>query len=181
MAAYVRRPPAGLGLLELLLAIVVGALALAGVLLLFGHADAEQKSTETLAEMQDMIAVIHQIYASAGSTAYKGLDIPTLYNSGLMPRKEFASETVIQFPDGFITSIDGASSVGDTDNVVNFWIQGVSRAGCLLLGSANMGAEIEDRNVNGYDYGTGQYSPDELTTEGWCKDGNVNEVGFNVY
>lgn len=159
----------GVGLLELLLGVFIGAIILAAAVMLFGNSHQKVVEAEMRQELMDIIRVTHEMYDNQAN--YDDISPTMLYSSGDMPRKWKNGDT-LWVPGGGIV---GMSAQGKRFNVT---LYGLSRQSCLAAARINLvplavAAEINDT------VSTDDGSPVDIQTANTaCGDSN-NHVGWN--
>ncbi|KXV02035.1 hypothetical protein AD929_04320 [Gluconobacter potus] len=168
-----RRFRRGIGLLETLLALFIGGLIIAGIMLLFANANSGQNVNDTLTELGDVQGAVHSAYN--GSNNYSTLTTQVLAQSGLLPKKWSSDNSTIINPFHGTLTLAPATINGGTDNAFSVTMASVPDSACSQLLTMDYGSGLLDHTVDGTDLGTSPGTPDQLQM---CTSGNSNNHTF---
>lgn len=163
----------GVGLLELLLALFIGALIIAGVMLLFANANSGQAVNDTLTELGDIQGVVHSMYQGANN--YSTITTAVVAASKELPQKWSSDSSTITNPFHGAVNINPASFNGGSSNAFTVEFDSVTDSGCSQLITMDYGSGMLDHTVDGSDLGQAPASPADLTT---CTTANSNQHSF---
>lgn len=162
----------GLGILETLLAIFIGGLALAGAVLLYQNAHSKRLANETRQEIEMAVAVVKRM----SSQTSKGTITPqTLVYSKQFPQK-YVKNGILVTPYGgqIFFSYDPSNQ-----HALNFWMENLPRDACMDIAMMDWTMISYSLNVNWkLDSGGVAYTLAQASTD--CQPGYVNQIGWNM-
>ncbi|MGY8607387.1 hypothetical protein ACTVH1_17115 [Gluconobacter cerinus] len=182
-----RRLSSGLGLLEILLALFIGGLIAAGVLLLHGDSNDTKLCNEQKEEMLDIVAAARFALNSQPDTSK--LNTYTLGKSGLLPRKYSKSygsgaDTSQANWNGLVNAFGGPLYVfGVKYNgiaYVQIWVYNISKRQCISMVTQDYRGLSTSQSINFlHDSQGAAYTLADA--ELYCKDNNTNYLGYNFF
>ncbi|KXV02310.1 hypothetical protein AD929_03260 [Gluconobacter potus] len=162
----------GLGILETLLAIFIGGLALAGAVLLYQSAHSKRLANETRQEIEMATAIVRRI---SSQTSKATITPQTLVYSKQFPQKYVKNGTLVTPYGGQIIFTYTASN----GTALNFWMENLPRDACMDIAMMDWTMISRSLNVNWkLDSGGVAYTLAQASTD--CQPGYVNQIGWNI-
>ncbi|MFC4236202.1 type 4 pilus major pilin [Thalassospira xianhensis] len=146
LKSFRSRRQRGITLLEVATAIGVGALILAGVMLMFQTASNSQKTTAAMGELASVQQAVRSLYA--GQPDYQNLSAALLAQSNQLPNrmvKGTGSSASLQH------SFNGAIAIGTDNSDQNFTVEfeSLPSEACIKIATLDLGTGVVSVDVTG--------------------------------
>lgn len=157
----------GLTLMETVLALIVGLVVIAGVLVYFNQAQTTNQSIEYEQEITSIVGTVDQLYGAQSN--FSGITTQIIAQSGLLPNKYSSDKSTIVSPSKGAVNITPESKNNGSNNAFTITMNSVPNKVCSNLMTTDFGSNMLDHKVNGNDFGT---SPAPVNQLQICTNGN---------